>query len=407
MGASVLRAGTLRIPRSREAAVTRQPIRVVIVMDHPAQQFTRGLQLLAADADIDMLVYYGSVAKHFHDRGFGREVSWDVDLLAGYDAVRPTASRSIMVRLLWFMRQLRISTPDVVICYGWASWISRAAIVYCAITRRRLLMYGDTTWQHSSRGKRGSARSAAVRLLMRVCSGAVATGTFNREFYIWQGMEPSRIWPGVCPADTETFGQARTENCGSVQDKGIGTGHRPLRIGFAGKLIPRKGADVLLEAAALLPDTPSWSVTIVGDGPLKSDLKALARKLGVTDRITFHGFANTTEMPKLLAGFDVVVVPSRLDMRVLVTIEAVAAGAVVVVSDATAVWGPGDLVQDGVTGLVHASGNAGDLARQLARLLADPELLVALRNSGIERVMHFGPEAFARTMASAARGASR
>ena len=95
-----------------------------------------------------------------------------------------------------------------------------------------------------------------------------------------------------------------------------------------------------------------WTITVVGDGPLMSGLRELAGELGVADRVIFHGFANTTEMPKLLAGFDIVVVPSRLDMRVLVTIEAMAAGAAIVVSDATAVWGPGDLVENEVTGLV-------------------------------------------------------
>jgi glycosyltransferase involved in cell wall biosynthesis len=199
------------------------------------------------------------------------------------------------------------------------------------------------------------------------------------------------------------FGQARTEGYGPGRNGRAREGS--LRIGFAGKLIPRKGADVLLRAAALLPDSPAWSVTIVGDGPLMSDLQALAGELGVADRIAFHGFCNTTEMPKILAGFDVVVVPSRLDMRVLVTIEAMAAGAVPVVSDATAVWGPGDLVQDGVTGLVHATCDAADLARQLGRLLIDPVLLATLRSKGVERVTDYGPEAFARTMASAARGA--
>jgi glycosyltransferase involved in cell wall biosynthesis len=381
-------------------------------MDHPAQQFTRGLQMLCADPDVDVQVYYWSVAQRFHDRGFGREVSWDVDLLGGYSSVDIPSSGPVAARILRFLRRLHRDRPDVVICYGWASWIARASIVYCAFARARLLMYGDSTWQHSSRGRRLLAQAVVLRLVMRVCSGAVSTGTFNREFYISNGMNPGRIWPGVCPADTETFGQARLEDrrptagqpareCTGNVDAG------PLRIGFAGKLIARKGADVLLRAAALLPQLPAWSLTIVGDGPLMADLQALAGELSVTGRVGFHGFANTTEMPKILAGFDVLVVPSRLDMRVLVTIEAMAAGAVLVVSDATAVWGPGDLVQEGVTGLVHASDDPADLARQLSRLLGNPALLATLRSQGATRAADFGPEAFARTMALAARGCLR
>jgi glycosyltransferase involved in cell wall biosynthesis len=379
--------------------MTSKPVRIAAVMDHPAQQFTRGFQLLAADAGLDVQVYYWSVAERFDDHGFGREVSWDVDLLSGYRSVTPPSSASVLTKLAWTIRHFRGVRPDVLLCYGWATKIVRIAILYSVLFRVPILMYGDTTWQHSSRGKRSFARSLAIRLLLRVCTGAVATGTFNREFYERHGMDSSRVWAGVCPADTETFGQARRVNRGSPNE-----GDSPCRIGFAGKLIPRKGADVLLQALALLPVASRWSLTIVGDGPLMPDLQTLTRKLGVTDRVVFHGFANTTDMPKLLAGFDIVVVPSRLDMRVLVTIEAMAAGAVLIVSDATAVWGPGDLVQDGVTGLVHASDDPVDLARQVGRLLDDPQLLAALRRRSVERVADFGPAAFATTIAAAAHG---
>lgn len=114
---------------------------------------------------------------------------------------------------------------------------------------------------------------------------------------------------------------------------------------------------------------------VIGDGPLMADLTALAGQLSIDDHVTFHGFANASEMPELLAALDVVVVPSRSDMRVLVSIEAMAAGTAIVVSDTTAVWEPGDLVADGVTGLVYQSG--------------DPA--------------HFGPTSFAETTASSVR----
>ncbi len=265
------------------------------------------------------------------------------------------------------------------------------------MTRTPLLLYGDTTWQHSSRGRRSLLRSVALRILIPLCAGAISTGTFNREFYIRFGMNPRSIWPGVCPADTEMFGEARHD------ERATSSNGSPLRIGFAGKFIARKGVDELLQATALMRRTGDYSVTVVGDGPLMPDLRDLATQLGVDGRVTFHGFANTTAMPKLPAGFDVVVVPSRLDMRTLVTIEAMAAGAAVVVSDATAVWGPGDLVEHEVTGLVYPSGCPGALARERSRLIADRPFLMKLRRNGTERAAAYGPDAFARTTASAAR----
>jgi glycosyltransferase involved in cell wall biosynthesis len=372
--------------------MTREDVGITVVIDHPAQHFTRAFQLLAAEPGLRVHVCYAATPEGGFDPGFARPVAWDVDLLGGYPWSAPGSGRIAP----WLARELRARKPDMVLCYGWASPIARAAIAYCLLTGTPLLMYGDTTWQHSSSGRHRMSRSAALNVLLRRCAGAVSTGTFNREFYIQHGMHPRRIWPGVCPADTDLFSAARTWR----QDISAGD---ELRIGFAGKLIDRKGPDELIRAAALLAPSPAWSVTLVGDGPLLPALQALAVGLGLANRVTFRGFANAAEMPKLLAAFDVVVVPSRLDMRALVTIEAMAAGAAVVVSDATAVWGPGDLIEERATGLVYPSGEPTALAGQLQCLLDDPALLGRLQRDGAERAEGYGPAAFARTTADAIR----
>ncbi|MGH3186230.1 MAG: glycosyltransferase family 4 protein [Streptosporangiaceae bacterium] len=370
----------------------REELCIALVIDHPAQHFARALQLLAAEPGLRTHVLYGAIPEHSFDVGFARTISWDVDLLGGY----PWSAPETGWKTAWLFRELRRTGPDAVVCYGWAAPIARAAITYCLLARRPLLMYGDTTWQHSSTGRPRMARSTALNLLLRGCAGAVSTGAFNREFYIQHGMNPRRIWPGVCPADIEPFEAARA-----------GRRHLPgvdeLRVGFAGKLIPRKGVEELIRAAALLPPALAWSVTVIGDGPLLPAMQALAAELGLRERVIFHGFANTTQMPKLLADFDVVVVPSRLDMRVLVTIEAMAAGAAVIVSNATAVWGLGDLIEDGVTGLVYRSGDPDMLSGQLRRLLEDQALLSRLQRDGAQRAARFGPAAFASTMRDAIR----
>jgi glycosyltransferase involved in cell wall biosynthesis len=376
--------------------VKGEPVRVTMVIDHPAQHFTRALQILSAEPGVQLDVCYWSAAGRVHDAGFDRSVSWDVDLLRGYPWRAPEPGRPAAGRIRWLIGQLHARRPQLVICYGWASPIARASLLYCRVARIPVVLYGDTTWQHSARGRHRVLRALALRVLMRASAGAVSTGAFNREFYISHGMDPRRIWPGICPADTDLFGMARAGSRAAP-----GAAPTPLRIGFAGKLIARKGVDELLRAAARLPIARAWSVTVVGDGPLRPELQALAATLGLADRVTFHGFANTTEMPGLLAAFDVMVVPSRRDMRVLVTIEAMAAGAAVIVSDATAVWGPGDLVEDGVSGLVYPSGDPDALGRQLSRLLEEPGLLATLRRNGAARAAEFGPDAYARTMASA------
>ena len=378
--------------------MTRSPVRALLLIDHPAQHFTRGLQALAHEVGVDLRVLYRTAPDRSYDGGFGQVVRWDVDLLSGYRWAAPPSAGSALSRLRWLGLQLREFRPEVVVCYGWASPLTRAFFLMETITNARVLLYGDTTWQHSSgQGRKDVIRSIALRTLMSRCAGAVSTGTFNREFYISHGMHPQHIWSGVCPADTELFSKARQEHPPTGQ---TGTS---LRIGFAGKLIPRKGVDELIRAVTLLRRDREWSLTVVGTGPELASLEALAGESDVAGRIHFHGFVNASEMPKLLAGFDVVVVPSRLDMRVLVTIEAMAAGAAVVVSDSTAVWGNGDLIEHGVTGLVYESGDPAALAAQLSKLLNRPALLATVRASGAERSAGFGAAAFACSMAIAIR----
>lgn len=287
----------------------------------------------------------------------------------------------------------------MVVCYGWASPIARLTIAYCAISGTKLLLYGDSTWQHSKRTWRGFVRSRLLRCLMRVCSGAVSTGTFNREFYICHGLDPRLIWPGVCPADVDAFADARRSNrvtCVDREHAGV------VKVGFAGKFIPRKGVADLIRAASAVHANSRWSMMLIGTGPLLAPMQRLVGKLDLAGKVSFHGFANTSEMPKLMAGCDIVVVPSTMDLRVLITIEAMAAGAAVIVSDATAVWGSGDLVEHEVSGLVYSSGDVAALAAQLERLIDDHAFRAKIQDVGSQRAAAYGPTAFAKTMAYAA-----
>jgi len=95
--------------------VSLSPVHLALVIDHPAQQFTRAFQLLAAEPGVRLDVYYWSTAERFYDADFRRSISWDIDLLSGYQWASPPAGRSLTGQLRWLTDQLRGSGPDVVI----------------------------------------------------------------------------------------------------------------------------------------------------------------------------------------------------------------------------------------------------------------------------------------------------
>ncbi len=139
-------------------------------------------------------------------------------------------------------------------------------------------------------------------------------------------------------------------------------------VGVVGRLVPEKGVDVFLQAAALvLSVVPHARFLVVGDGPMRADLDRRAAGLGIADSVTFTGFR--ADAPQIIAGLDILAVPSRSDGSPLVVCEAMAAGIPVV---ASRVGGLPDLVADGRTGLLVRPGQAEDLARAMVLLLLDP-----------------------------------
>ena len=101
---------------------------------------------------------------------------------------------------------------------------------------------------------------------------------------------------------------------------------------FAGRLIPKKGAHIILQALADLPDAMEVDLVILGDGPERSSLERQAEKLGLGDKVHFAGYVQPAEMVQWYTAADLFVLPSRETWGVVVA-EALAAGLRVIVSD--------------------------------------------------------------------------
>ncbi|HEX6158712.1 MAG TPA: glycosyltransferase, partial [Thermoanaerobaculia bacterium] len=127
-------------------------------------------------------------------------------------------------------------------------------------------------------------------------------------------------------------------------------------------LRPKKGIEVLLDAATRVPDA---FFLIVGDGPKREEWTRLASTLGVADRIRWAGYRR--DVDALLAGCDLFVHPSLDDAFPTVLLEAMAAGLPVV---ATRVGGIPEIVSD-FTGRLVAPNDAAELAGAIGNLLGD------------------------------------
>ncbi len=163
---------------------------------------------------------------------------------------------------------------------------------------------------------------------------------------------------------------------------------RGFVIGYAGRLVPEKGVDLLLEAMAGLPGV--WHLAIVGSGPELGRLKLLARRLGLADRVSFERDIPSMRMPAFYRELDALVLPSRsrpnwVEQFGRVLIEAMACGVPVVGSDCGEIP---NVVGD--AGLIFPEGDVEALRECLARLMREGDLWADLSRRGRERVLaHF------------------
>jgi glycosyltransferase involved in cell wall biosynthesis len=163
---------------------------------------------------------------------------------------------------------------------------------------------------------------------------------------------------------------------------------RPFTVGYVGRLVEEKGVHLLLEAAACLDH--DWRLRIIGSGPERAALGALAERLGIAPHITWVDWAASTDMPSHYHRLDALAIPSLTrpnwkEQFGRVITEAMSSGVPVVGSDSGAIP---DIL--GAVGLIVPEGDVPALAAALARLRSDAVLRSDLAARGRARVLqHF------------------
>lgn len=161
----------------------------------------------------------------------------------------------------------------------------------------------------------------------------------------------------------------------------------PLPMGLplvvcVGRVEPTKGQRELLESFAALEQRAALAIVGDGDPAYLAVLEREARRLGVGERVLFTGVRE--DVPSILAGADLLVLPSWSEGFPIAPLEAMAAGLPVV---ATAVGGTPELVVDGGTGLLVPPRDPRRLAQAIDLLIADPDRSRSLGAAGRRRLV--------------------
>ena len=220
------------------------------------------------------------------------------------------------------------------------------------------------------------------RLSFRFIHTIVTVSESNRDFMISQfggQIEPKlRAIPNGIDL-TEYLEPTYTQ-------AGVGDGRDSvLTVVTVAGLNNQKGHEYLLRAVpSVIAEVPRVRFMLVGDGHLRSSLEEMAISLGIENKVEFAGWR--TDVPAVLGGSDLFVLPSLFEGLPLSLIEAMASGKAVVATD---VDGTHDVVIDGTTGFLVPAQNSEALARRIIDVLRDSQLREKFGLAGRQRALSY------------------
>ena len=372
--------------------------RIAVVNSHPIQYFAPLYAYLNASDSLAITALYCSdfSLRGGLDPGFRQPVTWDVDLLVGYEARflgekaktrTPGGFWSLVCPEVW--NEVRSGKYIAVILHGHNYAVNFLALLAAKSCGTQVFMRGETHLRLKRNRAKQFIRKPLMNLLYRLCDRCLAIGTANEEFYRAMGVPTEKIVRVPYAVDNQHFiaeSSLSDDERAQVLEKLRVPPDKPVVL-YASKFQKRKHPEILLKASSMLQDRGfDFSVLMVGSGELKGELEILAKSLYLKNTY-FPGFVNQSELPQIYGASDVFVLPSENEPWGLIVNEVMCAGLPIVITDE--VGCVPDLVKHGDNGFLIKTGDVKGLVRALDQLLSNKDLMKRMGQRSRERIEHW------------------
>jgi len=343
--------------------VESKPLRLAVIVNMVAPYTKPLFEELARRSECELLVVSETTMERDRKWAPERELPFDNVLLESwtFDLAWLAAGSGFRTRFDTYLylpkrplRPLASFRPDVIVAGGGGIWSSPANIAALAARPRRqwriVPWWGSFTRPHPTWPRR--VANPWVKHFMRTADACLAYGSRHVRDLAAMGVDPERIALAPITALVPERLPARDWRRSGAE----------MRFLFVGRLIERKGLEVLLQAFERFAGGELW---IAGDGPLTGAAEAAA---AADPRIRMLGHVDGQELPALYADVDALIVPSLYEPWGLVVHEGLGNGLPVIASDQVAA--ADDLVESGVNGYVVSTGASEALAGAMRDLAA-------------------------------------
>jgi glycosyltransferase involved in cell wall biosynthesis len=337
---------------------------------------------------------------------------WDhVDGAQGFvrRTIQPVAQLGAAGRLRAFrmmFRELDGSGADVVAVPGWSMPDALSALLWSCRRRRGAVIMSESTRWDSPRSRVGEA---VKRRIIGLAGAGLAGGTPHAGYLAELGMKRERIHLGYNAVDNDHFA------CGAVPHRNgtcapdcRGRLPRPYFLTSA-RFVPQKNLDMLVRSyhryLSRFPGEAAgaWDLVMVGDGPEKAEIAALAGRLGLGGRVHLPGFLQYDQLSEYYGHASAFVLASSSEPWGLVVNEAMASGLPVLVSSRCGC--AADLVSEGENGYLIDPESEEQLSLLMGRL-STAGFPLSDHGKASERIIAaWSPERFAGGLEAAGRDA--
>ncbi len=351
-------------------------MRLAVLTSHPIQYYAPLFSHLAHRLDLHVFFAHQQTPEQQAAAGFGKAFVWDLDLTSGYShsflrnvARSPSSSHFSGCDTPEIGVRLGEGQFDGVLTLGW----HLKSLLQGTWAAKRLglpvLIRGDSQLSTPRSTIKRWGKAVTYPHFLRLFDAALYVGKRNRAYYEHYGYPSDRLFSSPHCVDTERFRAAATPIARAKVRARVGADEMTTLVLFAGKLLPFKRPQDLVEAASVMrANGDRVEVMVAGAGELESTLRDRAHSLGVP--LHLLGFQNQTEMPAAYAAADALVLPSERETWGLVCNEALACGRPIVVSNA--VGCAPDLAGDGRVGRTFPLGDVRACAKALCGLVQSP-----------------------------------
>lgn len=345
------------------------------IVTHPIQYQVPLIRYLSKRIKIKVAYRSNISIKRYHDKDFNKKIIMDRNLLSGYNYhflkyIGPNKVSTIFPITTDFINKIFYDDAKIIWLHGIKIWYNLIIIILAKFFNKKVFVRDE--FNHLIK------RSYFNYIINKIfyffidyfIDCYLSIGSKNTKAYLANGINKKKIYQVPYVVDNNLFYIKKKNEI------------KNLRILFTGKLIYRKGCDILLNSIYLLNKNSKFKknteVVIIGDGVLKKELIEFKKKYNLSN-VKFLGFKNQNLIKNYYKKSNLFIIPSREENWGLAVNEAMASKNAIISS--SSVGSAQDLVKNNYNGFIFKNEDYKSLAKKIYRIYNNKKMLTKFGNN--------------------------